>query len=290
MVDYTGKNVCTKINYEKCCRCIGVFDQIELLERIVRRINRIYSGRQLIKLPRLKSNNVIYRNEFMIKFLESARVVLPVSNRVRNIFIEACPRANYQVEHIGNETANHISSTKTDSRKIRVGFIGVLNYMKGAEVLRSFLFNVKRTDMEFHFYGRADSLYQLTLTELGLNFHGSYNPSDLADIMSKIDIGLVLPVWEDNGPQVVMEFLNSGTPVLGTKRGGIIDFINTDNGMLFEPNTPEGINDAVQWLQTITHEKIRSLIKSIVPTITPEEHMQRMYEIYNNALRNTSIT
>jgi hypothetical protein len=47
---------------------------------------------------------------------------------------------------------------------------------------------------------------------MGAICHGAYKPHQLSEILKSADVGLVLPVWNDNGSQVLMEFINNGIP------------------------------------------------------------------------------
>lgn len=284
MVDYSGRRVCKSVDLERCSECIGVLDQMDLLTRIIRRINRTLPGNFTLVPPRIRSRVIYSRAAVMKSFLENARMILPVSSRVKNIVSTAVPGGRYQVEHIGNESALTQKQNKLPSDKIRFVFMGVLNFMKGAEILAELVSRVKRHDVEFHFYGRADSRYEKLLTSKGLICHGSYKPSQLDEILSHADVGMVLPVWEDNGPQVVMEFLNHGTPVLGTKRGGIPDFVNKGTGLLFDPAAPEDIDQAVAWIENVTQADIAAMVARIKPLMTPEEHAARMKTVYEQIL------
>ena len=143
-------------------------------------------------------------------------MLLSVSTRTAVIYKAAVPEARIVVEQIGNESANG-AGEKVPSNKIRVVALGTLSRHKGADLLRTFLRNVDRPDMEFHFYGRAVEGYGRKLGQFGLHCHGPYKPSDIPSIMAASDIGLVLPICEDNGPQVAMEFIDYKTPGPGNQ-------------------------------------------------------------------------
>ncbi|KTA77460.1 hypothetical protein VO68_06595 [Aeromonas salmonicida] len=138
-----------------------------------------------------------------------------------------------------------------------------------------FLENSKLEKFEFHLYGRGDKSIIEKFINLGGVYHGSYNPADIKLILKDIDIGAVLPLWEDNGPQVVMEFINNGIPVLGTSKGGISDFIITnENGFLFDPDKNKFA--AFEWLKSIDKTILSELMNGITPLKTPEQHAKEL--------------
>lgn len=278
MVD-AHSNVCREVKLEKCKVCIGKLDQINLLKRAADKFN--------IRLPRIPSRVVEQRMAAMHRFLANSSMLFSVSTRTAEIYGAAVPEARIVVEQIGSESVNG-QHRKIYSDKIRVVALNALSKHKGADLLHMFLTQVKRPDMEFHFYGRTVAGYGQKLSRLGLQCHGPYKPTDISDIMSKSDIGLVLSIWEDNGPQVAMEFINHKVPVLGTSRGGIPDIVSPNAGHLFDPDQTEEREGAVRWLQEITCEQIERISRSILRLKTPDEHMQRILALYKEALGGNS--
>lgn len=265
-----------EVNLDECARCVGVLHQVDVLEK----------GRRLagVALPRVRSRNVYRRAETMRKFLKQARAVLPVSRRVEEILRSFEPEARYSVVHIGNKTASQPMPEHVDGGVIRCTVLGMMSHHKGANVLRSILESVRRPDLEFHFYGRGDKKLLSELERLGLVCHGSYTPADLPDIMAQTDVGLVLPIWEDNAPQVVMEFLNSGVPVFATRMGGIPDFVNESNGVLFDPYSPKETAEFHERLCRLSAEELAAFRARITQLKTPARHCTEIDEIYASVL------
>ena len=109
----------------------------------------------------------------------------------------------------------------------------------------------------------------------------------LSNILDEIDIGMCLSVWEDNGPQVVMEFLNNHVPVVGTKLGGIPDFVHDGiNGYLFNPFDYREIDRIVCVLNTMTRQDLNKLKSNICRTTTTKEHCGEIDKIYNSIKMN----
>lgn len=115
---------------------------------------------------------------------------------------------------------------------------------------------------------------------------GPYVPSDLPNIMASSDLGVVVPIWEDNAPQVVMEFLNYGIPILGTKMGGIPDFVHEGNGILFDPYDQTSIDVAINRIRSLDHSEIARLAQGAKRLKSPCEHGREMAMIYKRAVSN----
>lgn len=276
MIDYRG-DISRSVDLEKCARCIGVLDQIDAVEKIRRQLH--------LTLPRVRSNAIFRRDRTMREFLRKSAVALPVSRRVQEIVAAVEPDANYRVMHIGNASAGAAVPAKIESDRVRVVLLGVLSPHKGSGIVEKILRSVTREDVEFHFYGRSDARTLAALTRLGLIHHGAYKPSDLPDIMSRADLGLVCPIWEDNAPQVVMEFLNFGVPVIGSRMGGIPDFVNDQNGVLFDPYSDDDISRLSTLLDGLSHTDIERMSAATHKLTTPEQHAEEMLALYEDVAR-----
>ncbi|MEO6596333.1 MAG: glycosyltransferase, partial [Planctomycetota bacterium] len=69
-----------------------------------------------------------------------------------------------------------------------------------------------------------------------LHLHGAYAQEVLPELLAKFDVVVVPSVWDDCAPYVVAEALAARCPVLGSRIGGIPDFIEHGRtGWLFAP-------------------------------------------------------
>jgi len=247
-----------------------------------------------------KVKNIFYKDSFSPSFghherfivgkkmFKEADLLIAVSNRVREIYQNnGFINEKFVVNHIGNYTAEEDFRSLFEGRKlkgpndiIRFGFLGNLNYHKGSNILLELIEN---TVHEFHIYGRVSPniLDEIKVHEKAI-YHGEYKHTDLPTILKDIDFGLVLPVWEDNAPQVIFEFLNAGIPIIGTKKGGLPDFINDKNGKLFGVSE----NDIVEMKKYINSDELidfyNIVVNKIEGTKKANQHSKEIIELYNN--------
>lgn len=279
MID-KNEEICHKVDPDKCMSCIGMFESSDFLFRTSRKLRHQFN----IKLPSIKSSVSINRLHLIKNFLINAELLLPVSSKVKDIFADICPEGKYKVLHIGNDSAYDPFVARSNTEKIRLTFLGALNKHKGQDVLAYIAKNISKK-FEIHYYGGTSSEVAKEVEDYGVKFHGRYAPTDLKDIMRNTDIGLVLPIWEDNAPQVVMEFLNYGRIVIGTKRGGITDFVkHLENGYLFDPDSKSEKIDLITWIESLTFDKIDLMQKNIIKLKTPLEHADEIYSIYKECV------
>lgn len=280
--------LCTQYDRTNCSECINWFNTVRLFNAVEWAVqNKL--GMKSFKFPTCKQKLTEKRFQKYRKLLENADMLLPVSTRVQEIFENSGIRGNYKVFHIGNITADRFTPEFSDNRNqglIKVVMLGSLNYYKGAEVLIKLAKHLDRSKFTIHFYGRSGE-YGQKLQDAGIVDHGSYRQDELSEILRSSDIGCVLSVWEDNGPQVVMEMLNNHVPVVGTRMGGIPDFVNDgENGFLFDPYSDNDFERVVRVLNGLTKEDIFEMKKNIQPTMTTWKHAEMVTQAYNQVLMN----
>ncbi|WP_375399803.1 glycosyltransferase [uncultured Amnibacterium sp.] len=276
MMDFTNED-CGGPERAKCERCIGVLDQVDLLRRGARKLS--------LPLPRIRSSSVTRRNDVIAGFFARASRVLAVSGRVEELFRRVYPDAKYLTSHIGSASALVERPAPTRSDVLRVTALGTLSKYKGAEVLAAIAGRLPRDRVRVRFFGRVDEPRWGRLAEqAGIELRGAYVPADLPGIMADTDVGVMVPVWEDNAPQVVMEFLNYGIPVVATRMGGIPDFVDERNGLLFDHRRPTEVDRAVQFLAAMTATQAASYRERIGRLETPDSHRRELRSVYAASL------
>ena len=281
---------CSSYEEKKCSQCISLLNMIRFFNGLEYRI-RHQLGFKSFRLPPLPQRMTKNRFLHFKQLLEGAKVLLPVSNRVKEIFCESGIDGLYKVLHIGNITADEFKKDFfwDESKKIiDVVMLGTLSYIKGADLFIKIAEKLDKKRFKIHFYGRSQS-YAKKIRNAGIIDHGPYKQSDLGTLLNNMDLGLVLSVWEDNAPQVVMEFLNNHVPVVGTRLGGIPDFVNERNGILFNPYSEDDFSRMINSLNCLSREDIKKMKMNIVPTTTTQEHMRALNDVYEQVYASKKI-
>jgi len=76
-------------------------------------------------------------------------------------------------------------------------------------------------------------------------FIGQVSHDELPVLMSAADC-LCLPSFSEGHPNVMMEAMACGTPVVGSRVGSMPDFINDESGFLFNPHNAEELSEMLQ--------------------------------------------
>ena len=283
MMDKWG-GVCRKVDIDKCQRCSGAIDKYTFLRRVFNKLD--------VVLPSIKSNGVVHRASVLNRFLVAAKLNLAVSSRVAELYRGLYPDAPYEVMHIGNESALKDPLPKVQSERIRVTYLGTFSKHKGGDLFLELVDYCasKNAPIDFTFYGKLEQPYDQRVKGKPIRIGGPYRPADIPRIMSETDIGVAMPIWEDNGPQVVMEMINYATPVLATAVGGIPDFIPVGGGFMFNPDDPESRRAAFDWVLKLDARKVEAARKQLFKLKTPEQHERELIGIYETIVASPELS
>jgi glycosyltransferase involved in cell wall biosynthesis/ubiquinone/menaquinone biosynthesis C-methylase UbiE/Flp pilus assembly protein TadD len=235
----------------------------------------------------------------------SIDVILAVSTRVKEILVSfGVPADRIVAQHIGSRAAEHNWKqagergrlTVPAHETVRFGFFGTMHVRKGAHVLLAAAAKLaaRRTDFRLDVYGgglqggfkeRLDLLLASSPVLRGVcELKGGYLQTQMPELLKEIDIAIIPPVWEDNGPQTVMETLGAGVPVIGSAIGGIPDFVaDGRNGLLFRPGDTD---DLARVMERVLDDRslLATLRQGIQPPLTIPEHEQELRELYERLI------
>jgi len=135
-------------------------------------------------------------------------------------------------------------------------------------------------DYKFIFAGGGTLLAELKERKIknkldNIEMLGWVKPKDLPTLYNDSDV-FILPSHAEGFPNVILEALNYGLPIISTNVGGIADsVIDNDNGFIFEPRDKEKL-----------YESIKSLGSSAKRRETFSKNGQRIlkerHELYKN--------
>lgn len=174
-----------------------------------------------------------------------------------------------------DESIFHPKGTKTRKEKMEFLFVGRIAPEKGVHILLNaadqIVNKIGVTNVKFKIVGPAagwgfkgSTAYSNSILE-GIRHHNLAKyievlpftgPAELASIYSSADV-LVLPSLVDAYPSVVAESMMCGTPVIGTRSGGMTEMIQDGKtGLLIEPNDVSALVNALS--EFITNSQLAS--------------------------------
>ncbi|HEY6985035.1 MAG TPA: glycosyltransferase [Rhodanobacteraceae bacterium] len=139
-----------------------------------------------------------------------------------------------------------------DAQSKLVIYIGRLIESKGLRELIEAARKVAETDANFRLALVGDGVMREELVRLvsdsGLAertlIPGGMAPAEVARWIAAADV-LTLPSWSEGYPNVVVEALACGRPVVATDVGGTAEIVNETNGLLIPPHDPEALAKAL---------------------------------------------
>lgn len=192
-------------------------------------------------MPPRSSNPFEGRFDTLRRITEKIDLLITPSVFVRDEFIKHFDVAPERIIHSANgmDLAYVERLPKAASKKIRFGFVGSIIKTKGVHVLvDAFLRAVAgRSDLELHVFGAPnrwtktylDDLVEKTRQCPAVTFHGRFDNTKISKVLQQIDV-LVLPsIWFENAPLTLNEAAISGTPILVSDRGGMLEFVRQNN-------------------------------------------------------------
>ena len=137
-------------------------------------------------------------------------------------------------------------------------YAGVLTPLKGVHFLLDAFAKVaeERKDVRLRIIGEAQNAeykekLKSRVKELGLNgrviFLNQVSQRSLAEYMAQAEV-LVLPSLSEGLGRVIIEAMATGTPVIGSRVGGITEIIKDRTGYLVPPGNVDAIADKLFWI------------------------------------------
>jgi glycosyltransferase involved in cell wall biosynthesis len=178
---------------------------------------------------------------------------------------------------------------------LKMIFLGVADELKGLpfllrtlalaqdDLLRKIVLYVYAKGIS-HLSRRDTQIYKqieyLKSKMAALFIYDGYRFDALPSILQGMHLGIVPPIWYDNAPQVVFEMLSMKVPILGSRIGGIPDFIrHGENGMLFETGCSTDFQDKLKNILMTPH-LLEDFKHRIRPMKTIGEHAEELEMFY----------
>lgn len=190
--------------------------------------------------------------------LALADAVIPVSDSLRALMESQGIRGSFRVIPTAVDTKTFCPPVArrdlADGVK-RVLFVGRLIPVKGVDILLNGLALLskarKGVALDVVGDGNCRSEYESLAGHLGVShlvtFHG-FQPRDVVADFMRRSHALVLPSRSENCPNVLIEALGSGLPVVACDVGGVRELVRRESGVLCPREDPQGLAEALAWV------------------------------------------
>ena len=137
---------------------------------------------------------------------------------------------------------------------LRLGYVGSLTRHKGLEIAIRALRSIPGDGWRLTVHGGldADPDYSRELLERAegderIRFAGPFRPTELGQVLERIDLLLVPSIWYENTPFTILEAQMMGLPVAASDLGGISEVVHPgENGLLFEAGNADALATVVR--------------------------------------------
>ena len=181
--------------------------------------------------------------------------------------------------------------TEINDRKVIIGYIGRLTVDKGVlNFIKSIPLILKEeSNVEFLIVGEGQlqNTINKMLTEMNLEEHvkleGWVEHNSLSHLLNKLKL-LILPSYTEGLPNIVLEAMASGTPVLASAIGGIPTLVkNNKNGFILEDNSPSCIANHV--INILQHYNLEEISKNALRTIEEDYSHEKSFNNWVNIIK-----
>lgn len=177
-----------------------------------------------------------------------------------------------------------------NDRPITVGFIGRLSEEKGILNFIEAIRLLVKEGKNLRFFIGGDGHLQSFMKEYILRYHlgetttyaGWISHEKLPEYLNDIKL-LVLPSYSEGLPNILLEAMACGTPILATPVGAIPDIINDcETGFIMENNSPECITANI--IRALERQDLESIAKRARTLVKHEFTYEMGVEIWRKVL------
>lgn len=235
-----------------------------------------------------RKKNIEYLNKY-------ADVILSVSKRVKELatIYGINPDKNF-VSYIGTKVADtqaHAQAYPYQKGNImNIAYLGYLREDKGffflMDALKSLpLDKSERISIKLIAKGINEPFIQPEINKLREKYASvitidGYTHENFKELLTGVNLGIVPVVWEDNLPQVAIELVSVGIPILASSSGGPSE-LSSSKYFKFEVADVKDFNNKLIYL--LDHPEIfGDFWKHKMKLVTLEEHVEELLNFYTD--------
>ena len=295
---------CDKKDYKECIACYKknkyasqiIRRKAESLNKFQRKILRmIAKGLEKIN-PDFENANIYqqFEKETIHLLNENIDVILAVSSRVKEIMVShGIEERKVKVSYIGTKVAENVMNKcicDPDSDVFHVIYMGYMNRAKGFyffldaleqmtdEMAENISVRVVARHNKKHNSQEIERLKKLESKFKKIELVNGYTADNQKELLEGINLGIVPVQWEDNLPQVAIEQISYGVPILVSDLGGAREIVKDEHFIFHAADTA----DFVKKLSMIQNN--RHLLKDFWNAerriVTMQEHIGELIDTY----------
>lgn len=174
---------------------------------------------------------------------------------------------------------------------INLLYIGTLGKHKGVDTLINAFKMIPIPDIRLNLVGKGpdqEEFKEMAKDDSRIIFHGFIKNENIMSFYKSANMVIVPSICYDNSPLVIYESFSTGTPVIGSRIGGIPELIKDGyNGFLFEPGNSKDLKDKLlkikdrKLLKELENNATESIPKNSIKIMT-NKILEQYKKILNN--------
>jgi glycosyltransferase involved in cell wall biosynthesis len=243
-------------------------------------------------MPDLISRNRQMHSE-MLALVE--HFVVLTSWAARIVELNGIPPGKLVVNRLGISQTDTIRkpppAAKPTMRPVTIGYLGRFERVKGVHALAAAIERLPRSlDCNFEFRGplltdaeRAihDELEARLAKDRRVRFEPAARSTEVAEVLASYDVLCCPSECAEGGPTVALEAHSVGTPVIGSRIGGLAEIVSDRmNGRLFEAGDVAALTDVLEELATSPEQTIDAWRENLPATRTMDDVTRDYLRLY----------
>ena len=177
---------------------------------------------------------------------------------------------------------------KKDNDSIDILYVGQLSKHKGTQILIKAFKQVQRTDLRLNICVRGkdeEEFRNLAYGDNRIKFHGFLSKKELYDLYSRANVLVIPSIWYEPSGLVMYEAFVHGTPVIGSRIGGISELVHDgENGFIFESRNERQLAEILKALSSSILTEFSNKILREREMYGIKVHLQKLRVLYKNIL------
>ena len=170
---------------------------------------------------------------------------------------------------------------RTGSPHTRFVFVGRLQPYKGAHLLIEAFNSLESPNgATLTIFGSADGheeyfehLQEISAGNQAIRLPGTLAQAEIWRAYAEADYFVLPSTWNENSPFVLLEALQSGTPIIASNIGGVTDLVrHADNGFLFPVGDVGALRQVLQ--QAIDYPELKERLRPRSELFTVDEYVK----------------
>lgn len=281
------KEVKNFVKYFISKKIINKYRAVRFADKIIKKSNKEYNASVA---PMYSNEKYNYRQKFFVEMLNKLDAIHCSSYRPGEIFSVAGVLKNKIIPiSLSTENIKNIKPKplRDNCYPVVFGYIGGTAIQKGFNVLVEAFSKLDQKKAKLIIWNAKTKQMPPTHknTNLNIEIHQSYNLEEINHIFEKIDIGVVPSIWEESFALIGPEFLSAKIPVIGSKIGGIPEWLkNEENGFFVRPGDASDLAEKMN-LFVQNPLLISQFQRQIKPWKKFEQHIDEIISLYNNLIK-----